>query len=32
MSRIFYVSFGARKGWRDRLDLLFDTLRKDFKA
>jgi hypothetical protein len=33
MSRIFYVSFwGTRKGWWDRLDLLFDSLSKDFEV
>jgi len=33
MSRLFYVSFwGTRKGWWDRLDLLFDSLSKDFEV
>ena len=33
MSRIFYVSFwGTRKDWWDRLDLLFDSLSKDFEV
>jgi hypothetical protein len=33
MSRMFYVSFcGSRKGWLDRLNLLFDTLRKNFEV
>jgi hypothetical protein len=32
MKRLFYVSFwGTRRGWLDRLDLLFDSLSKDFK-
>ena len=33
MSRIFYVIFwGTSKGWWDRLDLLFDSLSKDFEV
>jgi hypothetical protein len=33
MRRLFYVSFwGTRKGWWDRLDLLFDSLAKDFEV
>jgi glycosyltransferase involved in cell wall biosynthesis len=33
MSRLFYVSFwGTSKGWWDRLDLLFDSLSKDFEV
>jgi len=33
MRRLFYVSFwGTRKGWWDRLDLLFDNLSKNFEV
>jgi len=33
MSRLLYVSFwGTSKGWWDRLDLLFDSLAKDFEV
>ena len=33
MRRLFYISFwGTSKGWWDRLDLLFDSLAKDFEV
>jgi len=33
MRGLFYVSFwGTSKGWWDRLDLLFDSLSKDFEV